>query len=109
MEDYKIIVEQEHSTVMAQYEVTQKAPEGYQSEAKLEKDFIEQLQKQGYEVAKVKNEADLLRNLRYQLEQLNDVVLKPSSGPTLTLISKLRASNIQSAICLSSSVMHWTS
>jgi type I restriction enzyme R subunit len=82
-EDYKIIVEQEHSTVMAQYEVTQKAPEGYQSEAKLEKDFIEQLQKQGYEVAKVKNEADLLRNLRYQLEQLNDVVLSDSEWKRL--------------------------
>ena len=36
MDDYKIIVEQEHSTVMAHYEVTEKPDGGYQSEAKLE-------------------------------------------------------------------------
>ena len=37
MDDYKIIVEQEHSTVMAHYEVEPKPAEGYQSEAKLER------------------------------------------------------------------------
>ena len=36
MDDYKIIVEQEHSTVMAHYEVEPKPAEGYQSEAALE-------------------------------------------------------------------------
>ena len=36
MDDYKIIVEQEHQTVMAHYDVMPKAAEGYQSEAKLE-------------------------------------------------------------------------
>ena len=34
MDDYKIIVEQEHSTVMAHYEVAQRQQEGYQSEAR---------------------------------------------------------------------------
>lgn len=33
-DDYKIIVEQEHSTVMAHYEVTTKPDGGYQSETK---------------------------------------------------------------------------
>ena len=36
MDDYKIIVEQEHQTVMAHYEVEPKPAEGYQSEAALE-------------------------------------------------------------------------
>ena len=40
MDDYKIIVEQEHSTVMAHYEVEAKQDGGYQSEAKLEAEFI---------------------------------------------------------------------
>jgi len=40
MEDYKIIVEQEHQTVMAHYEVEQKPPEGYQSEAAQERSLM---------------------------------------------------------------------
>ena len=36
MDDYKIIVEQEHSTVMAHYDIPKKDAEGFQSEAKLE-------------------------------------------------------------------------
>ena len=35
MDDYKIIIEQEHQTVMAHYEVPQRPQEGYQSEAQL--------------------------------------------------------------------------
>ena len=75
MDDYKIIVEQEHSTVMAHYDIPKKDAEGYQSEAKLEEAFIKQLQSQGYEYVKVKDEAGLLVNMRRQLELLNDVVL----------------------------------
>ena len=78
MNDYKIIVEQEHSTVMAHYDIPQKEGEGYQSEAKLEAAFIQQLQSQGYEYVQVKDEAGLLVNLRRQLELLNDVVLSDS-------------------------------
>ena len=64
MDDYKIIVEQEHQTVAAHYEVEPKPAEGYQSEAALEKSLIKQLQGQGYEYVQVKNEAGLLVNLR---------------------------------------------
>ena len=79
MDDYKIIVEQEHSTVMAHYEVTTKPDGGYQSETKLEAEFIKQLVSQGYEYAtQVKDEASLLKNLRTQLEALNDVKLSDS-------------------------------
>ena len=67
MVDYKIIVEQEHQTVMAHYDVEAKPAEGYQSEAKLEEALIRQLQGQGYEYVQVKDEAGLLRNLRHQL------------------------------------------
>ena len=62
MDDYKIIVEQEHQTVMAHYEVEPKPDEGYQSEAALEKSLIMQLQGQGYEYAHIKDEAGLLGN-----------------------------------------------
>ena len=43
MDDYKIIVEQEHQTVMAHYEVEPKPDEGYQSEAALEKYYRNKL------------------------------------------------------------------
>lgn len=83
MDDYKIIVEQEHSTVMAHYEVGQKPDGGYQSESKLEAEFIKQLRSQGYEYIQVKDEAGLLVNLRHQLEMLNDVVLSDSEWARL--------------------------
>ena len=88
MDDYKIIVEQEHQTVMAHYEVEAKPAEGYQSEAKLEEALIKQLQGQGYEYVQVKDEAGLLKNLRRQLELLNDITLSDTEwNRLLPLIS----------------------
>ena len=83
MDDYKIIVEQEHQTVMAHYDVLPKPAEGYQSEAKLEASLIQQLRGQGYEYVQIKNEAALLANLRRQLELLNDVTLSDSEWARL--------------------------
>ena len=83
MDDYKIIVEQEHQTVMAHFEVEPKPVEGYQSEAQLEGSLIKQLVSQGYEYALVKDETALLKNLRKQLEILNNVVLSDSEWARL--------------------------
>ena len=78
MEDYKIIVEQEHSTVMAHYDVPEKPPGGYQSEAKLENELLNQLVRQGYEYIVSGADGFLISNLRRQLEKLNDVKLSDS-------------------------------
>ena len=83
MDDYKIIVEQENSTVMAHFEVEPKPAEGYQSEAKLERSMIQQLQGQGYEYAWIKNEADLLTNLRKQIGLLNELTLSDTEWERL--------------------------
>ncbi len=70
---YNIVLEQEQSTVVAKYEATVLSPDAYQSEAKLEASFIRQLTEQGYEyLPKLTGEADLIANLRQQLELLND-------------------------------------
>jgi len=45
----------------------------YQSEAALERDFIEQLQHQAYEYLPITSEAELVANLRRQLEALNKI------------------------------------
>jgi type I restriction enzyme R subunit len=44
----------------------------YQSEAELEHAFIEQLKTQAYEYVSITSEADLVLNLRHQLEKLNN-------------------------------------
>jgi type I restriction enzyme R subunit len=45
--------------------------DNYQSEAELEKAFIDQLQRQAYEYITIPDEASLIANLRTQLEALN--------------------------------------
>ena len=82
MDEYKIILE-EKQTVMARYEVEPKSGEGYQSEAQLERALIKQLADQGYEYAKIKDEAALLENLRLQLQALNDITLSDSEWARL--------------------------
>ena len=95
MDDYKIIVEQEHQTVMAHFDVEAKPAEGYQSEAKLEAALIQQLQGQGYEYVQVKDEAGLLKNLRRQLELLNDVCLSDSEWARLLPMISNEQMNIE--------------
>ena len=82
MDEYKLILE-EKQTVMARYEVEPKSGEGYQSEAQLENALIKQLADQGYEYAKIKDEAALLENLRLQLQVLNDITLSDSEWARL--------------------------
>ena len=49
-----------------------------QSEAQLEKEFISRLNGLGYASVSISNEADLLLNLKENLERLNDVKLSDS-------------------------------
>ena len=83
MDDYKIIVEEQHQTVMAHYEVQDRPAEGYQSEAQLETALINQLMAQGYVYHIIRNEEGLLRNLREQLELLNNIQLSDSEWARL--------------------------
>lgn len=73
IDHYNIVVEQEKSTVVAHYEDPNPiALDKYQSEAALEKQLIEQLQRQGYEYdPTITNERAMVNNLRLKLEQLN--------------------------------------
>ena len=71
MTQYNIIAESQEYTVVAEYEHVATPAESYQSEADLEKEFIRLLGEQGYEYLPIHTEADLIRNLRSQLEKLN--------------------------------------
>lgn len=73
-EQFDILSENTQSTVVAEYERPQKARETeYQSEADLERDMIERLQRQGYEYLQIHSEDELIENLRRQLEKVNNV------------------------------------
>ena len=60
-EQIDIISQNTQSTVVAEYERPAKEREtGYQSEAELEREFIAQLLRQGYEYLPIHNEAELI-------------------------------------------------
>lgn len=63
----------ETSTIVAKFIPSIKDERFYESEASLEAHFIEQLIAQGYEYAsEIKDEKDLILNLKKQLERLNE-------------------------------------
>lgn len=74
MTDYKTIIESNTFIVLDQYTRTWKVAESYQSEDALEREFIEDLQSQGYEYLPGLNSPQaLLENVREQLQTLNNV------------------------------------
>ena len=76
MTQYKTIAESNHFIVLDQYNKFVEEPNaGYQTEGNLEREFIRDLQAQGYEYLQGLNNHDaLVKNLRAQLQRLNNVV-----------------------------------
>lgn len=72
-EQYDIVSQNTQSTVVSHYEKPGVVCEtSYQSEQDLERDLIDRLQRQGYEYLPIHQEAELVANLRRQMERLND-------------------------------------
>ena len=65
---YNTVAQTSESTVVAEYRPIHSKSSAYQSEADLEREFIKQLQAQGYEYLRIKSDADLIANLRKKLE-----------------------------------------
>lgn len=76
MTQYKTIAESNNFIVLDQYNKFVEEPNaGYQTEGSLEREFIRDLQAQGYEYLQEINGHDaLIKNLRVQLQHLNNVV-----------------------------------
>ena len=68
---YEPIAVSAESTVVAEYVPDTQAEAAYQSEAALEQELIRLLQSQAYEYLPITSEAQLVANLRVQLEALN--------------------------------------
>ena len=64
MSTYNIIAATTEDTVVTSYEPAKKRSDSYQSEAALEKEFIQMLTQQGYEYLPIHKESDLVANLR---------------------------------------------
>lgn len=74
VQDYKTIAESRNFIVLDQYTREWKVAESYQSESDLERELIQDLVNQGYEfVSSIKTPADLVANVRVQLQALNNV------------------------------------
>ncbi len=74
MSDYKTIAESNNFIVLDKYTKCSQVNEAYQSEYDLEREFIEDLENQGYEYLRDVNTAEkMLANVRVQLQALNNV------------------------------------
>ena len=69
---FNIVAQSSESTVVTEYKSTSVRSDAYQSEADLEKEFIRLLGEQKYEYITIHSEADLIKNLRAKLEELNN-------------------------------------
>ncbi|MCD7708628.1 MAG: type I restriction endonuclease subunit R [Clostridiales bacterium] len=74
MSQFNIVAATSEDTVVAEYEPTAAHSDSYQSEAALEKEFIRLLCEQGYSYLDINSEAELIQNLRAQLQDLNSYV-----------------------------------
>ena len=86
MEKYVHIADEGAMIVMGLYEQTAQEQSAYQSEKALEECFIAKLVSQGYERLHINNEADMLKNLRTQLELLNEIKLSDSEWQRLKVM-----------------------
>lgn len=74
MTDYNTIAETKHFIILDRYEREMVLKEEYQSEDALEREFIRDLEDQGYIYAtEIRTPEAMLANVRVQLEELNDV------------------------------------
>ena len=78
MSSYEIVAASSESTVVAEFTPDPGRVSAYQSEADLERELIRQLQGQAYEYLRIHDEAELIANLRHQLERLNSVSFSDS-------------------------------
>lgn len=79
---YDPIAVSAESTVVAEYIPDAHHATAYQSEADLEREMIRMFQSQAYEYLPINSEAQLVANLRSQLEALNDIVFSDAEWET---------------------------
>ena len=77
-EQYQLVSENPESTVVAEFARGEMSAAQYQSEAEMEKDFIERLTRQAYDYLPITTEKELIDNLKKQIEKLNKIYFSDS-------------------------------
>ena len=72
MSKFNVVMEMNDSTVVTEYEPVKRKSDSYQSEKALENEFIRMLTEQGYDYLEIHDSESLIKNLRTQLEIVND-------------------------------------
>ena len=100
MSYFNIITQSGDATVVTEYKPEKNKSDSYQSEKALEDEFIRLLQEQSYEYIQIHKEADLISNLRKQIEKLNNYTFSNDewnrffseyiSNPNLGIVEKTR-------------------
>ena len=72
MNKYNVVMKMNDSTVVTEYEPVKRKSDSYQSEQALENEFIRMLTEQGYDYLEIHDSESLIKNLRTQLEIVND-------------------------------------
>lgn len=72
MNKYNVVMEMNDTTVVTEYEPLKRKSDSYQSEQALENEFIRMLTEQGYDYLEIHDSESLIKNLRTQLEIVND-------------------------------------
>ena len=88
MSQYKPIAESKNFIVLDKYDKfseVNEAPVGYQTEAALEKELIQDLNNQGYKILLQPTADRMLANVREQLEELNDLKFSTSEWQRFAL------------------------
>lgn len=85
MSYFDILLADDVATVVSEFRPSKKDETSYQSEQKLEEQFIKQLVSQGYEYLPIKSANDLKQNLRKQLERLNHINFTDSEWEKFSL------------------------
>jgi type I restriction enzyme R subunit len=75
---YEPIAVTSENTVVSEFEAISRKTKTYESEAELEKAFVELLQEQAYDYLPIGNEEELISNLKVQLEKLNKITFSDS-------------------------------
>ena len=78
MNKYNVVMEMNDSTVVTEYEPIKRKSDSYQSEQALENEFIRMLTEQGYDYLEIHDSESLIKNLRTQLEIVNDYIFTDS-------------------------------
>lgn len=100
MSYFNIITQSGDATVVTEYKPEKNKSDSYQSEVSLEDEFIRLLKEQSYEYIQIHKEADLISNLRKQIEKLNSYHFSDDewnrffsdniSNPNLGIVEKTR-------------------